>query len=86
MNTQPVSTTPTTPTARTGRLAGWVGVAGLVAAASVLAVSPAEAGTPQDDYAAHVVHCQEHHGFDGVMNPGMHLGRSAWDPAHACEG
>jgi hypothetical protein len=76
----------TRPTVSTARLAGWLSVTGLAAAASVLAVSPAQAGTPQDEYAAHVVDCQEHHGFDGAMNPGMHLGRSAWDPAHACAG
>jgi hypothetical protein len=59
-------------------------VASATVAASLLTATPALAATPQDDYASHVVRCQQEHGFDGVMNPGMHQGRSGWDPEHAC--
>jgi hypothetical protein len=52
--------------------------------AAIVAAAPATAVTPQDDYASHVVNCQRAHGFDGVMNPGMHEGRSGWDPGHSC--
>lgn len=69
------------PTAHTWRRAAVLLAA---SAACAVAAAPASAVTPQDEYASHVVTCQRHHGFDGVMNPGMHQGRSGWDPDHSC--
>jgi hypothetical protein len=65
----------------------WRRIAILIGATVATAASAAPAAialTPPDDYASHVVSCQQEHGFDGVMNPGMHEGRSGWDPEHAC--
>jgi hypothetical protein len=50
-----------------------------------LAVSGrAQAATSADDFGQHVVTCAQEHGFAGDHNPGMHQGRSGWDPAHVC--
>jgi hypothetical protein len=62
------------------RIAIFIGSVG----ATVVTAAPATAAVPQDDYASHVFNCQQEHGFDGVMNPGMHEGRSSWDPDHSC--
>ncbi|MBK8460630.1 MAG: hypothetical protein IPL43_10990 [Micropruina sp.] len=46
--------------------------------------SPAFAANANADFGHHVHHCAQHMGFDGEHNPGMHEGKSGWDPAHVC--
>jgi hypothetical protein len=54
-------------------------------AIAVLSAPPAGAApAPANVYGAHVVHCVQGHGFDGVQNPSMHRGRSGWDSSHVC--
>lgn len=67
----------TTITASAGLLLAGV----IVAAGSVTGAASASTG---QDFSQHVRDCQQSMGFDGTMNPGMHQGRSGWDPSHVC--
>ena len=67
----------TTITASVGLLLAGV----LVALGSVTGAASASTG---QDFSQHVRDCQQNMGFDGTMNPGMHQGRSGWDPSHVC--
>ena len=60
-----------------------VAVLGL-AAPAVLLGGPAQAASPNADYGQHVRTCAQTMGFDGTHNPGMHQGKSGWDPSHTC--
>ena len=52
--------------------------------ALVLVAAPAYAASDAADFGQHVRHCAQHMGFSGDHNPGMHQGKSGWDPTHAC--
>lgn len=67
----------TTSTASAGLL-----LAGVLAALG--AVTGAASASTGLEFSQHVRECQRHMGFDGKMNPGMHQGRSGWDPVHVC--
>ena len=57
----------------------------LVSAGTLLLVAtPAYAANANADYGQHVRHCTQHMGFSGDHNPGMHHGKSGWDPTHMC--
>ena len=52
---------------------------------SLLVAAPAQAApAPAASYGQHVSACARTMGFDGAHNPGMHQGRSGWDPSHTC--
>jgi len=51
---------------------------------SLGAVTGAASASTNHDFSRHVRDCQQNMGFDGTMNPGMHQGRSGWDPTHVC--
>lgn len=53
----------------------------LVALGAVTGAASASTGL---EFSQHVRDCQQSMGFDGTMNPGMHQGRSGWDPTHVC--
>ncbi|GAB4099938.1 hypothetical protein [Sinomonas halotolerans] len=55
-----------------------------LASAGLFAAGPAVAADPNADFAQHVRMCVETMGFDGTHNPGMHEGKSGWDPLHIC--
>ncbi|EWT07752.1 hypothetical protein N864_23600 [Intrasporangium chromatireducens Q5-1] len=55
-----------------------------IAGAGLLVASPAQAADANSDFGQHVRACAQTMGFDGTMNPGMHQGRSGWDPSHDC--
>ncbi len=60
---------------------------GLLLAAAIVAVGSvtgAASTSTGQDFSQHVRDCQQSMGFDGTMNPGMHQGRSGWDPSHVC--
>lgn len=67
----------TTITAAAGLLLAGV----LVALGAVTGAASASTGL---EFSQHVRDCQQSMGFDGTMNPGMHQGRSGWDPTHVC--
>ncbi|WP_232547443.1 hypothetical protein [Propioniciclava soli] len=54
------------------------------AGALLLVATPAHAANANADYGQHVRHCTQHMGFSGDHNPGMHQGKSGWDPMHMC--
>ena len=56
----------------------------LSAGAMLLVANPAYAASANADYGQHVRHCTQHMGFSGEHNPGMHQGKSGWDPMHMC--
>ena len=59
---------------------------GTALAAAVLTVG-AGTGTPATaagDFGDHVSTCAQTIGFNADHNPGMHQGRSGWDPTHSC--
>lgn len=56
----------------------------LLAGVGVLATAPAQAASTNADFGQHVATCAKTMGFDGVNNPGMHQGKSGWDPSHMC--
>lgn len=61
--------------------------AGLLLAGVLVAVGSgtgAASASNGQDFSQHVRNCQQNMGFDGTMNPGMHQGRSGWDPSHVC--
>lgn len=61
------------------------GVVSLVmAGAMMLVAGPAFAASANADYGQHVRHCAQEHGFNGDHNPGLHQGKSGWDPTHVC--
>ena len=47
-------------------------------------VSGSTAASAAEDFGQHVRTCAQTMGFNGAHNPGMHQGRSGWDPNHAC--
>jgi hypothetical protein len=55
-----------------------------LAASGLLLAGPAQAASENADYGQHVRNCAQTMGFDGTHNPGMHQGKSGWDPSHAC--
>lgn len=55
-----------------------------IAGAGLLVAAPAQAADANSDFGQHVTMCAQTMGFDGTMNPGMHQGKSGWDPAHDC--
>ena len=55
-----------------------------LAGAGVLVAAPAQAANTNSDFGQHVSTCAQTMGFDGTHNPGMHQGKSGWDPGHAC--
>lgn len=66
---------------RTGKRALGASVAG--AALTVLTGLTLPA-TAAEDFGQHVRTCAQGMGLDGQMNPGMHQGRSGWDPSMTC--
>jgi len=56
----------------------------VVAGAGLLVVAPARAVSQGADFGQHVRMCAQMTGFDGMHNPGMHQGRSGWEPDHDC--
>jgi len=57
-------------------------VALTLAPAAVMVAGPV--AVADDDFGQHVRMCAQEHGFDGDHNPGMHQGKSEWDPSHVC--
>jgi hypothetical protein len=55
-----------------------------LAGPGLLVAAPAHAADSPADYGQHVTVCAQTMGFDGMHNPGMHEGRSGWDPSHTC--
>lgn len=55
-----------------------------LAASGVLLAGPAQAASEDADYGQHVRTCAQTMGFDGTHNPGMHEGKSGWEPSHEC--
>jgi hypothetical protein len=55
-----------------------------LAGAGMLAAGSAQAAAADSDFGQHVSTCAETTGFDGTHNPGMHEGRSGWEPGHTC--
>jgi len=55
-----------------------------LAGVGVLATAPAQAANTEADFGQHVATCATTMGFDGMHNPGMHHGKSGWDPRHMC--
>lgn len=52
---------------------------------SLLAATPAQAAPATSaSYGQHVAACAQTMGFSGTHNPGMHQGKSGWDPSHTC--
>ena len=55
-----------------------------LAGAGALAAVPAQAANANADFGQHVSNCAQTMGFDGTHNPGMHRGKSGWEPGHMC--
>ena len=55
-----------------------------LAGSGLLVAAPAQAADSNADYGQHVRNCAQTMGFDGTHNPGMHHGKSGWDPDHTC--
>ena len=55
-----------------------------LATSGLLVAAPAEAASSNADFGQHVRTCAQTMGFDGTHNPGMHEGKSGWDPSHTC--
>lgn len=55
-----------------------------LAGAGVLAAGPAQAADAGSDFGQHVSSCAQSMGFDGTHNPGMHEGKSGWEPGEMC--
>ena len=55
-----------------------------LAGAGALAAGPAQAADANSDYGHHVSNCAQTMRFDGTHNPGMHQGKSGWEPGHMC--
>lgn len=66
------------------RILSRVMVSMVMAGAMMLVAGPAHAADANADYGQHVRHCAQQHGFNGDHHPGMHQGKSGWDPAHLC--
>jgi len=47
-------------------------------------ITGAASASTNHDFSRHLRDCQQSMGFGGTMNPGMHQGRSGWDPTHVC--
>ena len=56
----------------------------VVASSGLLLAGPAQAADSNADFGQHVKACAQTMGFDGTHNPGMHQGKSGWDPGHTC--
>lgn len=67
----------------TRSLTRMLSIVGLAAGLSLVAAPSANADSAAD-FGQHVRTCVQVTGFDGAMNPGMHEGRSEWDPGHEC--
>jgi hypothetical protein len=51
--------------------------------AGLLIAGPAQAASDSAAFGQHVqMHAQGEMGFSGEHNPGMHHGKSGWDPEH----
>lgn len=57
---------------------------GLLAAAPAQAAPVSTVPAPASQYGQHVAACARTMGFDGAHNPGLHRGKSGWDPSHTC--
>ncbi|MDN5796790.1 MAG: hypothetical protein L0H79_13685 [Intrasporangium sp.] len=55
-----------------------------LAGAGVLAAGPAQAANANAEFGQHVSACAQTMGFDGTHNPGMHQGKSGWEPGPMC--
>ena len=55
-----------------------------MASSALLLGGPAQAADTNADFGQHVRTCAQTMGFDGMHNPGMHQGKSGWDPSHSC--
>lgn len=64
----------------------WVKLGAIVVLAGTgpLVASPAQAADSNADFGQHVRACAQTMGFDAMHNPGMHQGKSGWDPSHTC--
>ena len=51
----------------------------------LLAAGSSRAAADDAEYGQHVRDCAQVVGFTGTHNPGMHQGRSSWDPGHTCD-
>ena len=56
----------------------------VVTGAGLLVAVPAQAVSEGADFGQHVRMCAQMTGFDAMHNPGMHQGRSGWEPGHDC--
>lgn len=61
-----------------------IGTAVLLAGSGVVIAAPAQAASSNAEFGQHVKMCAQMMGFDGTHNPGMHHGKSGWDPTHTC--
>lgn len=55
-----------------------------LAGAGMLAAGSAQAADANFDFGQHVSSCAQSMGFDGTHNPGMHEGKSGWEPGEMC--
>lgn len=55
-----------------------------LAGSGLLVAVPAQAADSNAAFGQHVTTCAQTMGFDGTHNPGMHQGKSGWDPSHTC--
>lgn len=62
----------------------WAAVVVAVMASTLLTAAPAQAASVSADFGQNVATCAQTMGFTGAMNPGVHDGKSGWDPSHDC--
>lgn len=55
-----------------------------LAGSGLLVAVPAQAADSNAAFGQHVSTSAQTMGFDGMHNPGMHQGKSGWDPTHTC--
>lgn len=55
-----------------------------LAGSGLFVAVPAQAADSNGAFGQHVRMCAQMMGFDGMHNPGMHQGKSGWDPSHTC--
>lgn len=65
------------------RMVNFAAVVALAGSGLLVAV-PAQAADSNADFGQHVTMCAQTMGFDAMHNPGMHQGKSGWDPTHTC--
>ena len=51
----------------------------MTVATLVVPAAGVASAAPGRDFGQHVATCAQTHGFDGTLNPGMHLGFAGWD-------